>query len=83
MFRRILIPVNFTAANRRSLEAARDLAARSGAKVTLIHVIEMLPRISFRELRNFYQSLYDQARISVNTRAGSTPVSRTSSPWNL
>jgi nucleotide-binding universal stress UspA family protein len=61
MFRRILIPVNFTAANRRSLEAARDLAARSGAKVTLIHVIEMLPRISFRELKSFYQNLYDRA----------------------
>ena len=69
LFRRILVPVDFSPANRRALEVARDLAARGGARVTLIHVIEMLPGIPFQELKRFYQNLYERALKKMETMA--------------
>jgi nucleotide-binding universal stress UspA family protein len=69
LFRRILVPVDLSPTNRRSLEVARDLAARGRARVTLIHVIEMLPGISFQELKGFYQDLYDRALKKMETMA--------------
>ena len=38
-FRRILVPVDFSIHSRRALQAARELAAESGGRITLTHVM--------------------------------------------
>jgi nucleotide-binding universal stress UspA family protein len=70
MFQRILVPVNFTPADRRALTAAGELAQAGGAAVTLIHVIEVLPRIGFKELQSFYGMLQDRALKKMTLMAG-------------
>jgi len=39
-YRHLLVPVDFSEASRRALDEAGELAARSGASVTLLHVLE-------------------------------------------
>jgi len=38
-FRRILVPVDFSAHSKRALEVARELAAEDGSRITLAHVV--------------------------------------------
>lgn len=40
-YRHILVPVDFSESSRRALEEAGDLASRTGAVVTLLHVLEL------------------------------------------
>jgi nucleotide-binding universal stress UspA family protein len=42
-FRHLLVPVDFSEYSQRALEEAGDLASRTGARVTLMHVIELPP----------------------------------------
>jgi nucleotide-binding universal stress UspA family protein len=62
MFRKILVPVNFTPEDHRAVDAAIELASSPDAEVTLIHVIEPLERIPFAELESFYRRLEESAR---------------------
>jgi nucleotide-binding universal stress UspA family protein len=63
MFQRILVPTELTDSTHRALAMAFDFARlRFGAQVTLLHVIERVPNLPDRELRDFYQRLEHVAR---------------------
>jgi nucleotide-binding universal stress UspA family protein len=70
MFQHILIPVDFSERNRAAVDAARDLAKRNGARITLIHVIETIEYISVEEMRDFYR------RLELNARRGMDELSQ-------
>jgi nucleotide-binding universal stress UspA family protein len=57
MFKHILVPIDLSDRNARPLRTALDLATRSGARVTLLHVVHHVANIPFREMRAFYQRL--------------------------
>ena len=61
MFRRILVPVDFTPRNRRAVGTAARLAASAGAEVTLLHVIERIDG-GAGGLAGFYRKLERSAR---------------------
>jgi nucleotide-binding universal stress UspA family protein len=62
MFQHILIPVDFSERNRGAMDVACDMAKRSAARITLIHVIETIEYISVTEMRDFYNRLERSAR---------------------
>ncbi len=62
MFRRILVPVDFTTRARRAVRAAARIAAASGGEVTLLHVIERIDGEATKSLRDFYRKLETGAR---------------------
>jgi Universal stress protein UspA and related nucleotide-binding proteins len=61
MFRKILIPVDFTEKNQAALEAAQQIAAGRApgeeAEIYLLHVIEMIEHMEFEEMKAFYREL--------------------------
>ena len=58
MFQRILVPTDLTEATHGALALAVDLAQRRfGAQITLLHVIQRVPNLEDRELRDFYERL--------------------------
>ena len=64
MFRKILVPVDFTEKNEAALATAIDLAGRNDgeqSEVTLLHVIETVEHIDFDEMAGFYRSLETKA----------------------
>lgn len=61
MFRRILVPVDFTPKNERALAQARELAERTGGEVTLVHVVETLEDELDADLEGFYGKLEAKA----------------------
>lgn len=65
LFRRILVPLDFTDANERSLEAARRVAAPGGTLIKLLHVVEIVQNIPFQELEEFYRSMEEKARKEI------------------
>src|SRR5512140_142838 len=62
MFRHILVPVDLTPKNRRAVRMAARLATTGATRVTLLHVIELIPGIPFDELKNFYSKLEKTAQ---------------------
>ena len=62
MFRRILVPVDFTPRSRRAVQAAARLAAVSDATTTLLHVIERVDAGAPGTLASFYAKLEKNAR---------------------
>jgi nucleotide-binding universal stress UspA family protein len=62
MFRKILVPVDFTRKNLRAVRTAVRLAADRGASVVLLHVIERVDGGDPRGLAGFYRKLEAQAR---------------------
>lgn len=64
LFRKILIPVDFTEKNEAALEAALQTALQPGdenAEITLLHVIETIEHIEFEEMGDFYRGLETRA----------------------
>lgn len=61
MFQNVLVPVDLTDAHHRTVEIAAELA-RAGGSVTLLHVVEVIPGLSFDEERDFYERLAGAAR---------------------
>jgi nucleotide-binding universal stress UspA family protein len=61
MFKRILIPVDFTDKNEAALEIAAETARRDGAEATLLHVIETIDHVDFAEMADFYRKLEARA----------------------
>lgn len=58
MFQHILVPTDLTDSTHRALALAVDLARmRSGSQVTVLHVVESIPNLPDRELRDFYARL--------------------------
>ena len=68
MFKRLLVPIDLSDRNERTLRTARELARQSRARVTLLHVIY---RIGDGELRGFYQRLMKASERSLNRAAKS------------
>jgi universal stress protein A len=62
VFKRILVPLDFTDKNLRALEVAQQIAVQYGASVALLHVIEVIENLPFEELSAFYRKLEDAAR---------------------
>jgi len=69
MFRRILVPVDFTTKNRAALDAACLLAADTQSRVILLHVIEKIDYLPAKELKMFYRDLQDRAREKLKVTA--------------
>jgi nucleotide-binding universal stress UspA family protein len=64
MFRKILVPVDFTDKNEAALESAAQIAeggAAAGCEVTLLHVVETIEHIDFKEMSDFYRGLETRA----------------------
>jgi len=61
MFRRILVPVDFTPKNERALARARQLAELAAGEVTLVHVVETLEDELDTDLASFYRRLEAKA----------------------
>lgn len=60
MFRKLLVPVDLTEKNRRSIEVAQELAIEDDAEVVLLHVIEEL-LLPLEEIEDFYAELQTKA----------------------
>jgi nucleotide-binding universal stress UspA family protein len=69
MYKRILIPVDFTDKNLAALDEVYQLAKWGHGKVTLLHVIEKVENIPARELKKFYQTLEKNARQKIREYA--------------
>ena len=61
MFRNILVPVDFTLKNESALNTALDLVRGKEAKITLLHVIELIEHVELEEMADFYRSLETRA----------------------
>ncbi|HKV07599.1 MAG TPA: universal stress protein [Thermoanaerobaculia bacterium] len=62
MFRKLLVPVDFTEKNDAALASAIEIAAgNDGAEVVLLHVIETIEHIDFEEMADFYRGLETRA----------------------
>ena len=59
MFRKILVPVDFTEKNEAALASAIEIAAGGDeeSEVTLLHVIETIEHVEFDEMKDFYRGL--------------------------
>src|SRR5215472_9334605 len=62
MFRRILVPVDFTTKSERAVRVAARIAAGSEASLTLLHVIERVDAGEPGGLSAFYRKLESLAR---------------------
>lgn len=78
MFRNVLVPVDLTDTHQRTLEIAAELA-QGGGRVTLLHVVEVIPGLSFDEERDFYERLAGTAREHLN-RLG-RQIEQRQVPW--
>ncbi|MFL6195996.1 MAG: universal stress protein [Thermoanaerobaculia bacterium] len=63
MFRKILVPVDFTEKNQAALDSAVQVADREGegGEIMLLHVIETIEHIEFEEMSDFYRGLETRA----------------------
>jgi nucleotide-binding universal stress UspA family protein len=57
VFSRILVPLDLSERNERTIKTAIELARRHRARVTLLHVIQQIPNVSADELSDFYRRL--------------------------
>ena len=59
MFRKILVPVDFTDKNEPALSSALEIASRGdgGSEVSLLHVIETIEHLEEGEMAGFYHGL--------------------------
>jgi nucleotide-binding universal stress UspA family protein len=62
LFARILVPIDLSDRNTRTLKVALSLARQGGASVTLIHVVQQVPRLTAGEMRAFYDRLVKTSR---------------------
>jgi len=79
VFKRILVPLDLSARNRRTIDTACELARLHGARVTLLHVVHQIPDLAATELGSFYRRLERVSeqrlrRIAAQFTARSLPV---------
>jgi len=67
MFRRLLVPVDFTEKNERALAQARELAELPAGEITLVHVVETLEDELDADLEAFYGRLEAKAAVRMET----------------
>ncbi len=61
LFQHVLIPLDFSSKNATAIRMASEIAKPSGARITLLHVIETLDDSPDEEIRSFYQKLETRA----------------------
>ncbi|MFP4085818.1 MAG: universal stress protein [Desulfobacteraceae bacterium] len=61
MFKNILVPTDFSDGDNHALDIAAKLASMNGAKISLLHVIEIIANATFEEFSDFYQNLEKKA----------------------
>lgn len=64
MFRRILLPVDFTDKNTAAVQVATELIEEDGHAI-LLHVIETIADAAFEDLEDFYRRLEEKARVNM------------------
>jgi nucleotide-binding universal stress UspA family protein len=79
MFTRILVPIDLSDRNERTLRMAFALARQNQGSVTLVHVIQELAGAQDQELQTFYQRLLQTAESKLRQAArrfarGEVPV---------
>jgi nucleotide-binding universal stress UspA family protein len=63
VFRRILVPLDLSERNERTIRTAVELASRHRARATLLHVVQQIPNVPAGEMGRFYRRLeQDSAR---------------------
>lgn len=62
MYRKILIPVDFTEKNQAALDSAVQIASSTkDGEITLLHIVETIEHIEFDEMADFYRGLETRA----------------------
>ena len=79
VFKRILVPIDLSGRNTRTIGVALELALGTHALVTLCHVIQSVRDVPSAELRKFYRRLEATsagtlARVAKRFRARGVPV---------
>ncbi len=78
MFRKILLPVDFTEKNEAAIQAALEvLSGHEEAEIYLLHVIETIEHVELDEMKDFYRGLETRAeaklvRLEERCREGGT-----------
>jgi nucleotide-binding universal stress UspA family protein len=62
MFKHILVPIDLSHRNERTLRIAVGLTRITQSRVTLLHVIQGIAGVSTRELRSFYKTLEQRSQ---------------------
>jgi len=62
VFGRILVPIDLSDRNARTLKVALALSRQARARVTLFHVVQQVPRLAAGEMRAFYERLVKVSR---------------------
>lgn len=67
MFRKILIPVDFTEKNEAALAAGTEmLQGHTDGEIVLLHVVETIEHLEFDEMSDFYRSLETRAAAKLS-----------------
>lgn len=65
MFRKILVPVDFTEKNEAALQAALQIAAGRNngdeSQIFLLHIIETIEHVDYDEMKDFYRELENRS----------------------
>jgi universal stress protein A len=69
MFKHLLVPLDLSQRNARTLKIALGLARQSRARVTLLHVIHRVEGADFDELRIFYDRLVAKSEWTLGRAA--------------
>ena len=73
MFKRILVPVDFSEKSPGSVDVACRLAAGNHGEIILLHVIETIEHLESDELRSFYSKLEKNAAAGLRRLADQAP----------
>lgn len=66
MFKRILLPSDFSSPDVAAVSYALELARDSSASIALLHVIEELQDTSFEDLKDFYREIERSVRARMD-----------------
>jgi nucleotide-binding universal stress UspA family protein len=66
VFKNILVPTDFSDEDSHALDIAVKLCSAKGAKIFLLHVIEVIANTTFEEFKDFYTKLERKAFKDLN-----------------
>ena len=66
MFQHILVPTDFSRDSGRALDIAVNIVSRDSGEISLLHVIETIAHTTFEEFEDFYTTLGEKARDSMD-----------------
>jgi nucleotide-binding universal stress UspA family protein len=69
VFTRILVPIDLSDRNARTLKVALGLGRQARASLTLFHVVQQVPRLAPAEMREFYERLVKVSRQKLGRAA--------------